>query len=165
MGSAHENQEEDHVAGLRADRQGPAGGTQCFPRQQQDEAHVPSEPSERHADFRRARPEREAARVHARASLGGTCRRPRQLALEDQRRQAVAQGPQAQERDCEEAGRSGGCGLTLGYSPATSSGAETSTPNFRPERRATNAVTAMSMETLATLGNMSGIAVTATNST
>ena len=53
-------------------------------------------------DLGRARPEREAARVDARPAFGRACRRPRQLAAEDQRRQAVAQGPQAEARNRQE---------------------------------------------------------------
>ena len=77
-------------------------GQQCFPRQQQDQADVSAEPAERDLDLRCAGPEREAARLDARPALGRACRRPRQLAAEDQRRQAVAEGPQAEARDRQE---------------------------------------------------------------
>ena len=54
---------------LRADRQGPAGGQQCSPRQQQDQADVPAEPAERDTDLGVAGAEHQAARIDARPSL------------------------------------------------------------------------------------------------
>src|SRR3546814_2411507 len=74
------------VAHLRTDRQGPSGGQQRVPRQQQDQAYLSAQFAERDADVRSAGNQRQAACLDARAALGRACRRARQLAGQDQRR-------------------------------------------------------------------------------
>jgi ribosomal protein L28 len=95
---------------MRADRQGPAGGNnvshannktkRVFLPNLQDVTLI-SDTLERSVKLR----------VSTRAALGRACRRARQLALEDERRQAFAQSAQAQARNRQEAGGNG-CGVS-----------------------------------------------------
>src|SRR3546814_5779508 len=57
------------VAHLRTDRQGPSGGQQRVPRQQQDQAYLSAQFAERDADVRSAGNQRQAACLDARAAL------------------------------------------------------------------------------------------------
>ena len=87
-----------HVTPLRPDRKGGPGRPQGEPFEHQDQAAVPAEPAQRHADLRRARPLGQAAGFGQCAQDRRPPRRPRRLPAEGQGRRAVAQGARAQAR-------------------------------------------------------------------